>query len=96
MSELPIHPVERAAKILGGYQAMAIRLGVTRSAVHQWTAAGRAVPPEHCPAIEQFTQGEVRCEELNDRVDWGYLRKSEPELADQVPQPEGDGACVEG
>nr|WP_198983039.1 YdaS family helix-turn-helix protein [Herbaspirillum sp. ASV7] len=48
--------------------------------VQQWLAAGR-VPAEYCPKIEELTNGEVRCEELNDRVNWTYLRQT------SVPQP---------
>ncbi|MFS8930968.1 transcriptional regulator [Cupriavidus taiwanensis] len=70
------HPVEKAAALLGGYKALADRLGVSKSAVHQWKAEGRQVPPEHCPEIERLTLGAVRCEELNDKVDWAFVRRA--------------------
>lgn len=71
-----VHPIERAAGLLGGYKALADRLGVTKSAVHQWKGEGRQVPPEHCPDIERLTAGQVTCEQLNDKVDWAYLRNA--------------------
>ncbi|AYR26905.1 transcriptional regulator [Herbaspirillum rubrisubalbicans] len=43
--------------------------------VQQWRESGR-VPAEYCPKIEELTEGEVRCEELNDRVNWAYLRQT--------------------
>lgn len=69
------HPIDRAAMLLGITQAkLGAILGVTKAAVGQWKQEGRRVPAEHCPKIEKLTNGQVRCEELNDRVDWGYLR----------------------
>lgn len=70
------HPIDRAAHIVGSVSKLASILGITRAAITQWKEAGRRVPAEHCPKIEQATGGEVRCEELNDRVDWSYLRQS--------------------
>jgi DNA-binding transcriptional regulator YdaS (Cro superfamily) len=69
------HPLVRAMRNHDISAAtLAAELGVTRAAVAQWTNPGRVVPAEHCPKIERFFGGEVRCEELNDRIDWGYLR----------------------
>lgn len=48
-------------------------LGVTQGAVSQWIDRG-IVPAEHCPRIEKFFNGAIRCEDLNSKVDWGYLR----------------------
>lgn len=67
--------LDRAISILGSMQAMADALGVTKGAVSQWKLDGRKVPAPHCPEIEKLTGGEVRCEELNDEVDWSFLRK---------------------
>ena len=53
--------------------ALADFLGVTQSAVSQWIDRG-IVPAEHCPRIEKHFAGDVRCEDLNDKVDWAYLR----------------------
>lgn len=50
-------------------------LGVTQSAVSQWIQRG-LVPAEHCPPIEKLTKGLCRCEDLNDKVDWGFLRQT--------------------
>lgn len=50
-----------------------IALGVTQSAVSQWIQRGQ-VPAEHCPPIERLTKGLCRCEDLNDKVDWGFVR----------------------
>lgn len=70
------HPVKRAAALAGGYEGLAKLLGVTRGAVHQWTDEGRQVPAEHCPAIERITNSAVICEELNDKVDWAFVREA--------------------
>jgi DNA-binding transcriptional regulator YdaS (Cro superfamily) len=79
------HPLDRATKAAGlTYQGLAEKLGVTRAAVQQWKQEGRRTPAEHCPEIERLCNGEVRCEELNDRVDWAYVRSTEP-----TPTPAG-------
>jgi len=71
------HPIDRAVTLLGISQGkLGALLGVTKAAVGQWKQEGRRVPAEHCPKIEKLTRGQVRCEELNDRVDWGYLRNN--------------------
>lgn len=71
------HPVDRAVEVLETtLVGLAERLGVTKSAVGQWKEAGRVVPAEHCPVIERMTGGRVRCEELNGKVDWAYLREA--------------------
>lgn len=73
------HPLDRAARAAGlTMQSLADRLGVTRAAVQQWKQAGRRVPAEHCPPIEQLCHGAVCCEELNSRVDWAFVRRSRP------------------
>lgn len=69
------HPIDVAASIVGSQAALGRALGVTKSAVGQWKEEGRKVPAEHCPAIERLTDGKVRCEVLNDEVDWAYLRQ---------------------
>lgn len=77
------HPVKRAAALAGGYEKLAKALGVTRGAVHQWLDEGRQVPAEHCPKIELITGGQVTCEELNDKVDWGFVRSSRDSPAER-------------
>lgn len=87
MSEL--HPVERAAKVIGSQAAMALALGVSRAAVSQWMFTDRRVPAEHCPAIERLTRERgdvVRCEELRPDIPWGVLREQ------ATPEPAGEGA----
>ncbi|WP_321810103.1 transcriptional regulator [Burkholderia sp. BCC1985] len=39
--------------------------------IQEWRRQGR-VPAEHCPRIERAVG--VRCEGLNDRVDWAFVR----------------------
>nr|WP_023596464.1 YdaS family helix-turn-helix protein [Pandoraea pnomenusa] len=69
------HPLDRALKAANlSAQGLADALGVTRSAVLQWKQEGRRVPAEHCPKIEDLAGGAVHCEDLNDRVDWAYVR----------------------
>lgn len=71
------HPLDRAIKAAGlTIQGLAEKLGVTRAAVQQWKQEGRRVPAEHCPEIERLCNGTVRCEELNERVDWAYVRST--------------------
>jgi DNA-binding transcriptional regulator YdaS (Cro superfamily) len=66
--------LEQASEIVGSMQALAEKLGVTKSAVGQWKLPGRRVPAEHCPAIERLTGGLVRCELLRPDVDWAVVR----------------------
>lgn len=57
---------------------LAEALGLTNPSnpvlVYQWASGSRQVPAERCPAIERFTEGAVRCEELRPDVDWAVLR----------------------
>lgn len=50
--------LERACKIVGSKNKMAIALGVTRQAVQQWF--DNAVPPERARDIEIATGGKVK------------------------------------
>ncbi len=67
-------PIERAIAIAGSVSALASGIGVAMSAPSMWKSRGN-VPAEHCPAIERFTGGEVRCEELRPDIPWGVLRE---------------------
>lgn len=68
--------IRKAIKFFGSLSAIARALNLSGyQVVQQWEAAGR-VPAEHCPKIEQLTNGGVLCEELNDRVDWAVVRAS--------------------
>lgn len=67
-------PVAIAAEIVGSQAALARALGVKSPTVHQWITGERPVPADHCPTIERLTGGVVTCEQLNDSVDWAYIR----------------------
>jgi DNA-binding transcriptional regulator YdaS (Cro superfamily) len=76
------HPLDRAIAAAGlTVKGLAEKLGVSRAAVQQWKDADRRVPAEHCPEIEKLCHGAVRCEELNERVDWGFVRSGNTEQA---------------
>lgn len=53
--------------------ALADVLGITQGAISQWIDRG-IVPAEHCPTIEKYFRGAIRCEDLNNKIDWAYLR----------------------
>lgn len=61
-------PIRKAIDEVGSMAALARHLGITKGAVHQWTAPGRKVPPEHCIAIERATDGKVTRYELRPDV----------------------------
>jgi DNA-binding transcriptional regulator YdaS (Cro superfamily) len=66
--------IEKIIKYFGSLSRAARALNLSGyQVVQQWKVTGR-VPPEHCPYIERLTNGKIRCEELNNRVDWAYLR----------------------
>lgn len=65
--------IDKAISEFKSLSDMARQLEVTYQAIQDWRRKSY-VPAEHCPAIERLTSGKVRCEELNDRVDWAYLR----------------------
>lgn len=62
----------RAIAKFPSLKAFAGELGVPYQTVQQWMKNG--VPAEHCPRIEEISQGAVLCEDLNSRVNWTYLR----------------------
>jgi DNA-binding transcriptional regulator YdaS (Cro superfamily) len=66
--------LSKAIEQQGGLTCLANSLGLSKSVVFQWKVRGR-VPAEYCPEIEKLTGGQVRCEDLNDKVDWAWLRK---------------------
>lgn len=73
------HPIHKACKIINTtLEGLGAILGVTKSAVHQWTNPDRDVPVEHCFAIEQATGGKVTRRDLRPN-DW---QKIWPELSD--------------
>ena len=68
-----MNPLLTAINLLGGLTATGAHLGVSKGVVFQWKARGK-VPAEYCPSIERLTNGKVKCEQLNDKVDWSYIR----------------------
>lgn len=73
--------IDRAAKHFGSMSKMASALGLSGyTVIQQWKINGR-VPAEHCPQIERMCGGIVRCEELNDRVDWAFVRATGERVA---------------
>lgn len=59
-----------------GLTGLARALGVTKGVVYMWRERD-SVPPEYCPEIEKLMHGEVKCEELNDKVDWAFVRANQ-------------------
>ena len=69
------HPVDHAARVLGGRAQLAEQLGVTVAAIGNWKH--REVPIEKCPKIEVVTSGRVTRIHLRPD-DWAEIW---PELA---------------
>jgi DNA-binding transcriptional regulator YdaS (Cro superfamily) len=67
--------INKAIEQQGGLTALGASLGVSKGVVYQWKQRGQ-VPPPFCPEIEKLTCGSIRCEELNDSVDWAFVRNS--------------------
>ncbi len=61
----------------GRAQRLAAQLGVRSVMVSQWKLGVKPVPADRCPAIERFTDGAVRCEEMRPDIDWAVLRNSD-------------------
>lgn len=73
--------VKSAIDRAGGVIAVATMLGLSRHAIYDFIKRGQ-IRADYCPTIEEWTGGKVRCEELNDRVNWAYLRaQTEPEAS---------------
>lgn len=68
--------LERITEGFGGITRAAEELGVTQSAIYNWSAQGY-VPAERCPTIEKLVG--VRCELLNPKVEWRVLRGEKQE-----------------
>lgn len=60
--------------------AVAKTLGITQPVVSDWVTGKKAIPAEHCKAIEAFTVGEVTCQEMRPN-DW---HKYWPELSNAL------------
>lgn len=61
--------------------ALANHLGVSQGRVWQWLN-GEKVTPKYCPEIEKWSNREVTCEELNDTVNWQYVREAAQSIAE--------------
>jgi DNA-binding transcriptional regulator YdaS (Cro superfamily) len=61
--------------------ALAAHLKVSQGRVWQWLN-GEKVTPKYCPEIEVWSGRVVTCEELNDTVNWKYVRESAQSIAE--------------
>lgn len=75
------HPLDKAALVGGGRDALAQVIGVTPAALGNWKARG--VPIQRCIAIERATAGAVTRRDLRPD-DWHLIW---PELADSGTNP---------
>jgi len=65
--------LKQAIDDAGGATAIAHYFGISTVSVYEWISRG-CVPADKAPEIEKFSGGAVRCERLNDKVDWAYIR----------------------
>lgn len=79
--EILEHPVDTAARVLGGRSVLARHLEVSVAALGNWKVRG--VPIEQCPRIERFT-GNVVTRQILRPNDWQEIW---PELAQATVQP---------
>jgi DNA-binding transcriptional regulator YdaS (Cro superfamily) len=70
--------VKEAIDAAGGTSVIARIFDIAPASVSGWIERGR-VPADRCPAIERFSNGAARCEDLCADVDWNYLRATQPE-----------------
>ena len=77
------HPLDRAAKLLGGRAMLAHKLGVRASALGNWK--DRGAPVERCVSIERATAGAVTRKDLRPE-DWAEIW---PEAAQADWRPVG-------
>ncbi|WP_372435356.1 transcriptional regulator [Pandoraea sputorum] len=89
-------PLDKAIRIVGTATKLAAALGVSKSAVGQWSEAGRRVPAEHCPEIERLTNHQVLCEELRPDVDWMVVKERLRSRPDAAKDGEGAGRASSG
>jgi DNA-binding transcriptional regulator YdaS (Cro superfamily) len=76
-----MNALDKAITILKGTANLARAIGVEPNVVSNWRKR-KVVPVEACPDIERATNRQVLCEELNDKVDWAYIRASAQSIAD--------------
>lgn len=65
--------IKEALERAGGVAVVASHFGISPVSVYEWIKRG-LVPADKCPEIEKLSGGAARCEDMNSRVDWGYLR----------------------
>jgi len=65
--------IKEALDRAGGVAAVAAHFQISPVSVYEWIKRG-LVPAEKCPEIEKLSGGTARCEDMNCRVDWAYLR----------------------
>ena len=73
-----LNQIQNAIKKAGGAQSLATILHLSRPAVAQWAAGKRPVPREYIAAIEQATNGQIRCEDLCPGVTWNRDADGKP------------------
>ncbi|HGO6081867.1 TPA: transcriptional regulator [Burkholderia cenocepacia] len=93
MNSIPFEPgnrdLEAAVAAFPSMTAMARELGLSGYQVIQdWMRRG-IVPAEHCPEIEKRTG--IRCEKLNPRIDWAYLRSTAADIVDLPNRTDATG-----
>ena len=64
--------LKKAIALYPTLRAFAGAMDVSYQVVQQWLING--VPAAYCPKIERLSDGKVRCEELYEDAEWGYLR----------------------
>jgi DNA-binding transcriptional regulator YdaS (Cro superfamily) len=67
-----MHPIDKAAEIIGSQTALAVVLCVSKGAVSQWKNEDRRVPAAHCVVIERATNGAVTRRDLRPD-DWHLI-----------------------
>jgi len=65
--------LKKAIDDAGGVAKLSEHFGISPVSIYEWISRG-CVPADKCPEIEKFSRGAVRCEQLNDRVDWSFVR----------------------
>lgn len=86
------HLIDKAASKVGSRKNLADQLGVSISALGNWKSRG--VPAEQCPAIEQATDGLVRCEDLRPDVPWSVVRGNPAQPHTDQAQAATDSVAV--
>ncbi len=80
MKQASEHPLDAAARVVGGRNSLAQRLDISVAAIGNWKKRG-ATPIEHCVPIERATNGAVTRKDLRPD-DWAAIW---PELAISAP-----------